>query len=45
MRKAEFIDTVSKKSGLKKKDTDKALSAILETITESISKRGYTKVL
>ncbi len=38
MRKAEFIDTVSKKSGLKKKDTDKALSAILETITETLAK-------
>jgi DNA-binding protein HU-beta len=38
MRKAEFIDTVAKKSGLKKKDMDKALSAILETITETLAK-------
>jgi len=38
MRKAEFIDTVSKKAGLKKKDTDRALSAILETIKETLAK-------
>jgi nucleoid DNA-binding protein len=33
MRKAEFIDAIAKKTGLKKKDADKALNAILETIT------------
>jgi len=33
-----IIDTVAKKAGLKKKDADKALNAILETITEALAK-------
>ncbi len=36
MKKAEFIDAVAEKSGLSKKDTNEALSAILETITEAL---------
>jgi len=36
MKKAEFIDTVSDKSGLSKKDVNEALNAILETITEAL---------
>jgi len=41
MKKAEFIETVAKKSGLSKKDANEALSAILETITEAL-KDGKT---
>jgi len=41
MKKAEFIETVAKKSGLSKKDANEALSAILETITEAL-KNGKT---
>jgi len=41
MKKAEFIETVAKKSGLSKKDANEALSAILETITE-VLKDGKT---
>ncbi len=36
MKKAEFIDAVAEKSGLSKKDTNEALNAILETITEAL---------
>jgi len=36
MKKAEFIETVSEKSGLSKKDANEALNAILETITEAL---------
>ena len=41
MKKAEFIETVAKKSGLSKKDANEALTAILETITE-VLKDGKT---
>ncbi len=41
MRKAEFIDVVSEKSGLSKKDANEALNAILETITDAL-KEGKT---
>lgn len=37
MKRAELIDVMSEKSGLSKKDTDKALSALTETITEALS--------
>ena len=36
MKKAEFIDAVSSKAGLSKKDSQKALDAILETITDAL---------
>lgn len=36
MKKSEFIDAVSKKSGLSKKDATEALDAILETITDAL---------
>ncbi len=36
MKKSEFIDTVAKKSGLSKKDTQKVIDAALETITEAL---------
>ena len=36
MKKAEFIDTVSSKSGLSKKDVNTVIEATLETITEAL---------
>lgn len=36
MKKSEFIDAVSSKAGLSKKDTQKALDAVLETITQAM---------
>ncbi len=39
MNKAEFIDAVSVKAGLSKKDTKVAIEAVLETITETLVKR------
>ena len=39
MNKAEFIDAVASKTGLSKKDTQAALEATLETITETLAKK------
>jgi len=36
MKKAEFIQAVSEKAGLSKKDTQKAIDAALETIEEAL---------
>ena len=38
MNKNYFIDIVAEKSGLTKKDSKAALDAVLETITETLSK-------
>jgi nucleoid DNA-binding protein len=40
MNKAELIDAVAKASGLSKADSDRALGAIVETITKSLKKGG-----
>lgn len=37
MNKAELISSVSEKTGFSKKDSEKALSAILDSIMESIA--------
>ncbi len=37
MKKAEFIQVVAEKAGLSKKDTNAALDAVLQTITEALS--------
>lgn len=37
MTKAELISEVAEKSGLTKKDADKAVSAVLETVTQALS--------
>lgn len=39
MNKTEFIDAVSNKSGLSKKDAKSAVDAVLETITETLAKK------
>lgn len=39
MNKQEFIDAVSEKAGLSKKDTKSAVDAVLETITETLAKK------
>lgn len=36
MNKAELITAIAEKSGLSKKDSEKAVNATLETITESL---------
>ena len=38
MNKNEFIDAISTKTGLTKKDTKAAVEAVLETITETLAK-------
>lgn len=37
MKKAEFIQAVSEKAGLSKKDSQKAVDATLETISEALA--------
>ncbi|WP_300366034.1 HU family DNA-binding protein [Hydrogenimonas sp.] len=37
MKKAEFVQAVAEKAGLSKKDTEAALDAALETITEALA--------
>ena len=39
MNKTEFIDAVAEKSGLSKKDSKLAVDAILDTLTETLSKK------
>ena len=39
MNKIEFIDAISTKTGLTKKDTKAAVEAVLETITETLAKK------
>lgn len=38
MNKADLIGTLTEKSGLTKKDTEKVLNAFVETITEELQK-------
>lgn len=38
MNKVEFISAVSEKAGIKKKNATVAVNAVLETITETLSK-------
>ena len=39
MNKIEFIDAISTKTGLTKKDTKAAVDAVLDTITETLAKK------
>lgn len=38
MTKAEMIVAVAEKTGMTKKDADKAVSAVMETVTETLKK-------
>ena len=38
MTKAEFIAAVAAKSDMTKKDTEKAVSAVIDTITDTLAK-------
>jgi len=37
MKKAEFVDNVAAKAGLSKKDSEAAINAVLETLTEGLT--------
>ena len=37
MNKVELIAQIAEKSGLSKKDAEKALAAVIDTITEAVS--------
>ena len=38
MTKAELVTEVAAKSGLSKKDTEKAIAGVIETVTETLAK-------
>ena len=38
MNKAELVESIAKKTGLTKKDSESALNAFVETVTESLKK-------
>ncbi len=38
MNKTELVEAVAEKSGLTKKDAEKAISAVLDTVVETLSK-------
>ena len=41
MTKQEFVDQVATKSGLTRRDAEKAVNAFLEVITETLKKGGH----
>ncbi len=40
MNKKDVIDAVASKTGLSKKDTDSAINAVLDVVTETLQSRG-----
>ncbi len=45
MNKTELIAAVAEKSGLTKKDVEKAVTATLETVKEEVAKGGKVQVI
>ena len=45
MTKAELVAEVAAKSGLSKKDTEKAIAGVIDTITETLAKGGSIQLV
>ena len=45
MNKAELVAAVAEKAGLSKKDSDKAVSAVLDVIAEELAKGGKVQLV
>lgn len=45
MNKSELIASISEKSGLTKKDSEKALGAIMESVNEALSKNEKIQLI
>lgn len=45
MNKTELIAAMAEKSGLTKKDAEKALSALLETVTETLTAKDKVQIV
>ncbi|MDR1254097.1 MAG: HU family DNA-binding protein [Oscillospiraceae bacterium] len=45
MNKTELVASVSNKSGLSKKDSEKALSAVVETIVDAVGKEEKVQLV
>mgnify|MGYP000841439847 CR=1 FL=1 len=42
MTKAELVTSIAEKTGLTKKDSEKALAAFVDTVTETLATVSYT---
>ena len=45
MNKAELVDSIAKKTGLTKKDSEAALNAFVESVTESLKKDDKVQLI
>ena len=45
MNKAELVESISKKTGLTKKDSESALNAFVESVTESLKKEDKVQLI
>ncbi|ADL06895.1 HU family DNA-binding protein [Thermosediminibacter oceani] len=45
MNKAELVSVMAEKSGLTKKDSEKALNAFIEAVSEALSKRDKVQLV
>ena len=45
MNRSELLSKISEKSGLSKKDSDKALDAFIETVTEAVAKDDKVQIV
>ena len=45
MNKAELINAAAEKAGLSKKDTETALTAVIDVITEALSKAEQVQLV
>ena len=45
MNKSELISAVAEKSGFTKKDSEKAVNAVFDTISDALSKGGKVQVI
>ena len=45
MNKSELIETMSEKSGLSKRDSEKALNSFIDAVSESLSKKEKVQLI
>ena len=45
MNKAELVDKIAEKSGLSKKDAEKALNAFIDSVTEAVAKDDKVQLI
>ncbi|SHH93898.1 DNA-binding protein HU-beta [Butyrivibrio fibrisolvens DSM 3071] len=45
MNKAELVDAIAKQTGLSKKDSEKAVKALVDTVTKTLKKKGKVQLV